>query len=122
MSPPGSLVDLLGAVVRVGSVRVGEVAGVFVDGSGLRAIGLEVAGAGGVRRFLPWVAARWGDGAVVVESALVIVDDGASYERLGARPMREPALLEPLRALPDGVLVRAPGAVSVPPLTGIGSR
>lgn len=105
MSVEGSLAELLGASVRVGTIRVGEVGGVFVDRGGLRAIGLEVLGAGGVRRFLPWVAARARGDLVVVDSALVLVDDGASYERLGARAIRDPAALEGVRAKPDGELV-----------------
>lgn len=104
MSPPDSLADLLGAAVRVGTVRVGEVVGVFVDRSGSRVIGLEVSSTGGLRRFVPWFAARREGSVVSVESALVIVDDGASYERLGARPIRDPASLLALRALSDGEL------------------
>lgn len=122
MTAAGSLAELLGTAVRVGTLRVGEVVGVFVDHRGDRAIGLEVSGAGGMRRFLPWVAARSADGVVSVESALVIVDDGASYERLGARAIRDPASLANVRALPDGGIEPVPGAVSPGRLTGIGRR
>jgi hypothetical protein len=93
--------------VRVGTVRVGEVVGVFVDDSGARAIGLEISGAGGARRFLPWVAARLASGAVSVESALFLVDDGSSYERLGARSLRDRLELEGWRAGLDGSIARS---------------
>jgi hypothetical protein len=122
VSPTGSLAELLGAVVRVGTVRVGEVVGVFVDTSGLRAIGLEIASVGGLRRFLPWVAARYDAATVWVDSALVFVDDGASYERLGARPIRDAAALGALHALPDGGIVPDLGSVSTGAPSGIGSR
>jgi hypothetical protein len=121
VSLPDSLADLLGAVVRVGTVRVGEVVGVYVDRGGGRAIGLEVSGAGGIRRFLPWFAVRQEGRIVVVESALVIVDDGASYERLGARSIRDPVTLLTMQALPDGEIVTAP-SVSITPAAGIGRR
>lgn len=121
MSSPDSLADLLGAAVRVGPVRVGEVVGVFVNRDGRRAIGLEVSSAGGVRRFLPWVAARRDGGFVEVESALVIVDDGGSYERLGARSLRDPEALMAMRALPDGEIV-TPEPVSTERLVGMGWR
>jgi len=105
VSTRGSLADLLGAAVRVGTVRVGEVVGVLLDRDGLRAIGLEVSSAGGTKRFVPWFAARRDGRVVAVESALVIVDDGGSYERLGARPLRDPTVLRAMQALPDGEIV-----------------
>ncbi len=121
MSPPGSLAELLGAAVWVGHSRVGEVVGVYVDRDGRRAIGLELSSVGGARRFLPWFAVRREGRAVLVESALVIVDDGGGYERLGARSIRDPVALRALRARPDGELVLAP-SVSVTPAAGIGRR
>jgi hypothetical protein len=116
----GALSELLGAVVRVGTVRVGDVSGVFVDATGARAIGLEVAGAGGVRRFLPWVAAKREEDVVSVASALFLVDDGASYERLGARAIRDASVLGALQASPEGHL--EPPAVSARSLAGTTER
>ena len=104
--------ELLGATVRVGTVKVGEVEGVFVDDRARRAIGLEVSGSGGVRRFLPWIAARLAQGAVSVESALFLVDDGASYERLGARLARDREALDGFCADTDGRLATVEDAVS----------
>ena len=104
MSPAGPLAELLGVTVRVGTVRIGEVVGVFVDRAEGRAIGLEVAGAGGTRRFLPWVAARTGAGGIAVDSALLLVDDGSSYERLGALSLRDASKLGRLRATPDATI------------------
>ena len=121
MIPPGSLAELIGAAVRVGTVRIGEVVGVYVDRSDRRAIGLEISSAGGNRRFLPWFAGRLEGRSVRVESALVIVDDGGSYERLGARSIRDPAALAGMQALPDGEIVTGP-RVSAAPGAGIGRR
>ena len=104
MTQNGSLAELLGAVVLVGTIRVGEVQGIFVDETGSSAIGLEVAGTGGIRRFLPWVAATRHEGGVSIASALLLVDDGASYERLGARTVRDAEALNVLRASPEGAL------------------
>ena len=106
------LAELLGATVRVGTVKVGEVDGVFLDGGARRAIGLEVSGAGGVSRFLPWIAARFAQGAVSVESALFFVDDGASYERLGARLARDREALDGVCVDRDGRLAAVEDAVS----------
>lgn len=119
------LSELLGLPVRIGSLRVGEVTGVFVDQSAPRAIGLEVVGARGTYHFLPWVAATFAAAAVFLDSALLLVDDGPSYERLGAKSMRDPIDLSGLRAIPDGTVVRrevAAGTVSELPLVGTPSR
>ncbi len=84
MTPLDSLGSVLGAPVRVGDIRVGEVAGVLVDASQRTAIGLVIAGPGATRRFLPWIAATFEGGAVHADSALLLVDGGESYERRGA--------------------------------------
>lgn len=117
----GSLAGLLGAAVRVGTIRVGEVAGVFVDREELRAIGLEVSTPGGARRFVPWVAARQVNGAIRVDSSLLIVDDSASYERLGARVMRDVVSLGRLRAETGGTL-ESVDAVSTVAVLGTNER
>ena len=106
-APSIALSETLGATVRVGTVRVGEVGAVLLDSGRSRAIGFEVSGTGGVKRFLPWVAARIAPGVVSVESALLLVDDGESYERLGAMPVREGKELDGLLAGPDGSIARA---------------
>lgn len=93
----------------------------FLDRAGRRAIGLEVSSADRIRRFVPWVAVRSDGRIVAVESALVIVDDGESYERLGARSIRDRAALLALRALPDGQIVTS-DTVSTGPVAGIGQR
>jgi len=116
-APSVALAELLGADVRIGTVRVGEVNAVFVDVGGKRAIGLGVTGPGGVRRFLPWFAARVGNGLVSVDSALLLVDDGGSYERLGARPVRHRDALAGQLASHDGT-IRPDAPVSPPLATG----
>ncbi len=84
MTPLDSLGSVIGAPVRVGDIRVGEVAGVLVDASQRTAIGLVIAGPGAMRRFLPWIAATFEGGAVHADSALLLVDGSESYERRGA--------------------------------------
>ena len=119
------LSELLGLPVRIGSLRAGEVTGVFVDQRAHRAIGLEVVGPRGTYHFLPWVAATFGGAAVFLDSSLLLVDDGSSYERLGAKSMRDPIDLSALRAIPDGTVGRravAAGTVSELPLVGTPSR
>jgi hypothetical protein len=103
-SLPGSLAPLLGAGVRVGTVRVGEVVGVFLRGSD--AIGLEVMAAQGARLFLPWFAARLDPDGVRIESAFLLVDAVESYERHGALPVRDAASLALLQVTREGAVER----------------
>lgn len=108
--PPGAatgtstLAAVLGSTVEVGAEGVGEIAGVYVDRVRERVIGLEVASAGGARRFLPWVAARFGPRTVSIDSPRFLVDDGESYQRLGAELLRDMAELAELRVRLDGSL------------------
>ena len=112
---------MLGAAVRVGTIRVGEVVGVFVDREERRAIGIEVSTAGGARRFVPWVAAQHADGAICVHSSLVIVDDSASYERRGARVLRDVVSLGRLRVA-AGDTLEPVDAVSTAAVMGTNGR
>ena len=118
MSPPQQLAGLLGSAVRIEATRIGEVAGVFLDASAERVIGLDVV-VGGVRRFLPWVAAGLEAGVVRVASALLLVDGSEAYERLGAVSLTLSAELEHLRVATDGRLVPCAAAVSVEGPAGI---
>jgi hypothetical protein len=104
-----SLACLLGRPARVGGVLVGQVSGVLVDAPATRAIGLEIAGPGDTRRFLPWFAARLDETAVSVESAFLLVDQIDGYERRGAVVLRDPAGLSSFEAFPDGVLHTSDG-------------
>ena len=108
----GSLAGLLGMPCRVRDVRVGEVAGVFVDAGATRVIGLDIRSADGVRRFLPWIAAERSEGAVSVRSSLLLVDAGDSYSRLGARGITDARELAGLGVASDGLLV-GDGVVSI---------
>jgi hypothetical protein len=80
--------DVLGASVLVGDMRVGKVVGVYLDARFERAIGLEVACAGAVRRFLPWAVASFAHGNVCASSALHLLDAAEGYERHGAVRLR----------------------------------
>jgi hypothetical protein len=87
------LAPLLGAPCRVRDVRVGHIAGIYVDADHGRVIGLDVTCPEQTRRFLPWLAVEVDGGHVRADSALLLVDAGESYERLGARVIRDPAEL-----------------------------
>lgn len=124
MSRVHGLAGLLGAAVRADSTRVGEVVGVFLDAGAEYVLGLEVASVGGARRFLPWVAADVDELGVRIPSPLVLVDERESYERLGARAIGDPLVLEALMVSADGAVVRrteqvSPGPVSAVPTAGI---
>lgn len=115
---PHSLARLLGASCRVHDVRVGEVVAVLLDADGTRAIGLGIESPGGVRRFLPWVAVEYGEDGVRTRSAFLLVDDGGSYVRHGARAVDDAAELAELYAGSDGTLVRLGKKVSIEQATG----
>jgi hypothetical protein len=109
-----ALADALGASVRVGDARVGKVVGIYLDMRCERAIGLEVAGAGDVRRFLPWVVASFQRGSVCASSTLHLLDglDGY-YERHGAVALHDPEQVAGLSVSVDGRLHRDSEPVSV---------
>lgn len=111
------LAEVLGTSVRVSGVRVGDVAGVFLDPRRERAIGLAVASVDGVRRFLPLFAATFEEGFVSALSALFLVDAWDSYERRGAVAIDDRAALSGVAVTPDGRIVRD-GAVSSAVVTG----
>ncbi|HXG76164.1 MAG TPA: hypothetical protein VNJ53_06310 [Gaiellaceae bacterium] len=102
------LADLLGTPVRVRDLRVGEVGGVLLDETASTVIGLEVACTDGTARVLPWAVASFEEGCVRAPSALVLVDAGDGYLRLGAVALHERAELAPLVVAPDGRLLGAP--------------
>jgi hypothetical protein len=121
--PPRRLVELLGAPCRVRDVRVGEVTGVVVDGAGGRVVGLDIGSAGGVHRFLPWVACEVDcEGRVDVRSAFLLVDDTQSYRRLGARDIVDAEVLARLRVDASGRVSRGEDAVSTDGVLGIRQR
>ena len=103
-------------------MRVGEVASVMVDAAFTRVIGLDVLGPGGIHRFLPWVAADVVDDGVSVRSSFLLVDDGDSYVRHGARQLADAAELGDLRADRGGWLVPAMRPVSALRATGTSAR
>lgn len=97
-----ALADLLGASVLVGDVRIGETVGVYFDAGLERVIGLEVACAGGLRRFLPWSVASFEQGSVRASSALYLLDAAGGYERQGAVPLYEGTEIRGLSVSLDG--------------------
>lgn len=112
MTPLDSLGSVIGAPVRVGDIRVGEVAGALVDASQHTAIGLVIAGPGAMRRFLPWIAATFEGGSVYANSALLLVDGSESYERRGAVVVDERHELATSAVAADGRLAETGAPVS----------
>jgi hypothetical protein len=116
------LAGLLGVPCRIRDVRVGEIAGVYLDGAGERVIGLDVRSPGGVHRFVPWVAAELHDDEVSVRSAFLLVDDAASYSRLRAFEVSDADELAHLRVDAAGRVVRDGETVSTDDVVGIRQR
>jgi hypothetical protein len=81
------LVELHGALVLVGEVRVGSVQDVFADAGGERIVGFEIASADGRHWFLPWAASSFESGILRSASTLPFVsgDHLGFYERHGIR-------------------------------------
>jgi len=110
--------ELLGRPVRLVSadLRLGAVAGVYLDERLERVIGLQVSSRDGRARFLPWVASGFDEVGVHVRSALLLLETGEldPYLRRGARLLRTRGELAGLFAVGDGrVLRREPsGGVS----------
>jgi len=84
--------ELLGRPVRLVSadLRLGAVAGVYLDERLERVIGLQVSSRDGRARFLPWVASGFDEVGVHVRSALLLLETGEldPYLRRGARLLR----------------------------------
>ncbi len=122
MTPSARPAEMLRAPVRVHDLRVGTVTGVFADTGFERLIGLEVTGRAGQRWFLPFVAAsQQEDGAVRLDSALVLVETGDldGYGRLGAVVVRDAERLLEVTVDPDGRVLRDARRVS--PATSAGT-
>jgi hypothetical protein len=107
-----AVADVLGASVLVGDMRVGKVVGVYLDAGFARAIGLEVACTGGVRRFLPWAVASFAHGDVCASSALHLLDAAEGYERHGAVLLRDSSEIVGFSATRDGRMLSSRELVS----------
>jgi hypothetical protein len=103
---------MFGASVLVGDVRVGKIVGVYLDAASERAIGLEVACTGGLRRFLPWAVASFVDGSVRASSALHLLDAAEGYERHGAVPLHDASKVAGLSVTSEGRVLAAGGVLS----------
>ena len=104
MTQPARLEAILGARVSVDGDHAGHVAGVVVDVSFARVIGLEVRGTRGRTWFLPWIAVWVLDGAVTAESTLALIEVGEldGYTRLGAQIVDDPGPVKSLWVSSDG--------------------
>lgn len=95
--------------MRIDDACVGHVDGVVGDSGFTRVIGLDVLGADGGRKFLPWVAATVAGGEICATSTLVLFDthEIEAYARQDALTIRSPRELAPLAVESDGS-VRSP--------------
>jgi len=82
-------VELLNKRVLTGGIELGRVVDVIFDESGENAIGLDVRCKDGENRFLPMATANVGDGDVVVDSPLVLLEpDQLDFYRTRGRALR----------------------------------
>lgn len=70
--------ELLARPVRLNGIHLGRPVDVVVDAGATRVIGLDVRCGDDGLRFLPLAAARVGDDAIEVRSALLLLDEGHS--------------------------------------------
>ena len=82
-------VELLNRRVLTGGIELGRVVDVIFDETGENAIGLDVRCKDGENRFLPMATADVGDGDVVVDSPLVLLEpDQLDFYRSRGRALR----------------------------------
>jgi PRC-barrel domain len=104
---------LLRNPVVLRGIRLGEVEAVLLDRDEPRIIGFDVICGDGANRLLPFGAARVGEGAVEIDSSLLLLESRelAFYRERGrslaAAPELGAALVDP-----DGALVTPLGAAS----------
>jgi hypothetical protein len=66
---------LLGLAVRTNGISLGRTEELILDVPSRRAVGVDVLCGDGVHRFLPLAAASMGEGAIAVDSALMLLDE-----------------------------------------------
>ena len=82
-------VELLNKRVVTGGIELGRVVDVIFDASGENAIGLEVRCRDGENRFLPMATIDVGDGDVLVDSPLVLLEpEQLDFYRTRGRALR----------------------------------
>ena len=100
--------ELLRLPVRTRDIEIGHPVDLIVDPAGNRAVGFDVLCRDDEHRFLPWTAATIDDGAIAVESPLVML----SEEQLAFYRMRAASLRE-LVAVLENVLVESDGTLEI---------
>jgi sporulation protein YlmC with PRC-barrel domain len=84
-------VELLNKRVVTSGIELGRVVDVIFDETGENAIGLDVRCKDGENRFLPMATADLGDGDVLVDSPLVLLEpDQLDFYRAKGRALRSP--------------------------------
>ena len=98
--------ELLRLPVRTRDIEIGRPVDVLVDPVGNRAVGFDVLCRDEEHRFLPWTAAIVADGAISVESPIVMLEEEQlAFYRTRARSLRELVpVLENVLIEPDGTL------------------
>jgi len=96
--------ELLRLPVRTRDIEIGHPVDLIVDPVGNRAVGFDVLCRDDEHRFLPWTAATIGDGAIAVESPLVMLsEEQLAFYRTRAASLRElVAVLGNVLVDPDG--------------------
>jgi hypothetical protein len=81
--------DLLNKRVHTNGIELGVIVDVILDEAGERTIGLDVRCRDGEHRFLPLPAARVGEGAVEIDSPLLLLEgQQLDFYRSRGRPLR----------------------------------
>ena len=118
MSPLVAAADLLRLPIRLGELPVGRSLDLILDPDARRVVGLEVLCGDDVTRFLPLAAARVGEAAVSIATALPLLDrSDLEFYRGRGHPLSElrgltvRAAREPLGTLADVVLDSGTGEV-----------
>lgn len=98
---------MLRVPVLVRGIRLGEVESVLLDAETPRIVGFDVLCGDGANRFLPLATADVVDGALELESTLMLLDPRElDFYRTRTRSLASVPELADARIGPDGVLVQ----------------
>jgi hypothetical protein len=93
---PVTLATLLSLPVRMRGIQLGRPLAALLDESGQRLVGLELLCGDGAHRFLPYSVAEVRDDEIVVESALMLLDERhLAFYRDRARALADAGFVEP---------------------------
>ena len=88
--------EVLALPVRMHGIQLGTPVQALLDLSADRLLGFEILCGDGTRRFLPFAVARVHADEIVVESALMLIDErDIEYYRLNSRPLGDAGYADP---------------------------